>query len=682
MPAQTRQLAAIMFTDIVGYTALMGEDEQKAFELLKKNRLIQRPIIEEHNGRWLKEIGDGVLASFNAVSDAVYCAKAIQKACENEPDLKLRIGIHEGEVVFEGNDVFGDGVNIASRLEPLAPIGGILVSESVQRNLGNKQGIETNFVREEQLKNVKEPVKIYSIQVEGVEPVAIPGLFAPPQHVSTKFMNPRKMALAVVGILLILLLSYFLYSKLNIGAQVETQEVSLDKSIVVLPFVDMSVNKNQEHFSDGMMEEIRSHLIKIKDLKVVSRTTAMKYKGTNKTTKEIAKELGVATVLEGSVRKEGDRVQITVGLIEGTSNMSLFSESYDRQLNSIFEVQSDVAQLVANALKAQISPEVRLRIEEIPTRNPRAYELYLKGREQHHLFWSEFDVTLVHNGIEYYNQALAIDPGFSNAYAGLGQSYWMLAHYSSDHDPAHWELSKTNLRKAIEIDPGNGWAYAELGVVQHNWDWDKKAAIESFQKAIELNPADAGIHNHFSIFYYRIGDCEGAETEARISNSLHNIHYDPKLDLWSLICRRNLGQISKLNPDNLIDFYKLASLMFQGQYQKVVHYVNEATLNDGELYQMTNLGEAYALIGDSVAAVNIIKELNELSDNRHVPVSYIAPIYMALGDHEMAFQLLEEALNKREWQIHILTFQFLSIYRIQDDPRYISLMERSWIPKE
>ena len=134
---QSRQLAAIMFTDIVGYTKLMGEDEQKAFELLKKNRAVQRPIIEKFSGRWLKEIGDGVLASFPTVTDAVYCAATIQKTCENEPDLKLRIGIHEGEVVFEGDDVFGDGVNIASRLEPLAPIGGILVSESVHRNLGN-----------------------------------------------------------------------------------------------------------------------------------------------------------------------------------------------------------------------------------------------------------------------------------------------------------------------------------------------------------------------------------------------------------------------------------------------------------------------------------------------------------------------------------------------------------------
>ena len=162
--SQSRQLAAIMFTDIVGYTALMGEDEQKAFELLKKNRSIQRPVIEKYNGKWLKEIGDGVLASFPTVSDAVYCAKEIQKICQTESDLNLRIGIHLGEVVFEGNDVFGDGVNIASRIEPLAPTGGILVSESVHKNLLNKKDVQSTFVAEEHLKNVKESVRVYQVE--------------------------------------------------------------------------------------------------------------------------------------------------------------------------------------------------------------------------------------------------------------------------------------------------------------------------------------------------------------------------------------------------------------------------------------------------------------------------------------------------------------------------------------
>src|SRR5215510_2871539 len=159
MPEPTRQLAAIMFTDIVGYTALMGDDEEKAFALLRKNKQIQKPLVEKYKGRWIKELGDGVLASFSTVTDAVLCAIEIQNACKLIDDLKLRIGIHHGEVVFEENDVFGDGVNIASRLQALAPIGGIWISESVYKNISNKKDITTHFVKIERLKNVKEPVR-------------------------------------------------------------------------------------------------------------------------------------------------------------------------------------------------------------------------------------------------------------------------------------------------------------------------------------------------------------------------------------------------------------------------------------------------------------------------------------------------------------------------------------------
>jgi len=161
---QIRQLAAIMFSDIVGYTALMGDDEQKAFELLKLNRQLQKPLIEKYGGQWIKEIGDGVLASFPTITDAVTCACQIQQDSSFVSDLRLRIGIHQGEVMFEDGDVFGDGVNIASRLQALAPIGGIWVSESVYHNVANKKGIEIHFVKEETLKNVKQPVRIYLLK--------------------------------------------------------------------------------------------------------------------------------------------------------------------------------------------------------------------------------------------------------------------------------------------------------------------------------------------------------------------------------------------------------------------------------------------------------------------------------------------------------------------------------------
>src|SRR5688572_11778753 len=213
---QSRQLVAIMFTDIVGYTALMGEDEQKAFELLKKNRRLQKPLVEQNNGRWIKELGDGVLASFNTVSDAVNTAIKIQEACNLCKEFCLRIGIHHGEVVFEDDDIFGDVVNIASRLQALAPIGAIWISESVQNNVSNKKEIATKFVRAENLKNVKEPVRIYEVITNNAD--------------EEENKNPV--------------------------VEKSTAKKMHQKSIAVLPFVDMSSSHDQEYLGDGLAEEI------------------------------------------------------------------------------------------------------------------------------------------------------------------------------------------------------------------------------------------------------------------------------------------------------------------------------------------------------------------------------------------------------------------------------------------
>ncbi len=209
--SQSRQLAAIMFTDIVGYTALMGEDEQRAFELLKKNRQLQKPLIENYGGKWIKEIGDAVLASFSTVTNAIQCAISVQQSCKDIPDLKLRIGIHLGEVVFENNDVFGDGVNIASRLQGLAPVGGIWISEAVYNTIINKKNIEAKFVREEMLKNVKEPMRIYEVTIYNTT---------------------------------------LAYDSLTTNEKTVPQ-----KSIAVLPFVDMSSSHDQEYLGDGLAEE-------------------------------------------------------------------------------------------------------------------------------------------------------------------------------------------------------------------------------------------------------------------------------------------------------------------------------------------------------------------------------------------------------------------------------------------
>jgi adenylate cyclase len=377
---QSRQLAAIMFTDIVGYTALMGDDEQKALELLRRNRQLQQPLIKQFNGTWIKEIGDGVLASFHTVTDAVLCAGEIQKACCNINDLKLRIGIHQGEVVFEDNDVFGDGVNIASRLQALAPIGGIWISESVYKNVANKKDIKTKFIRTEILKNVKDTVRVYEVIINSS---------------STQEHN-------IIN---------------------ETMKKNPEKSIAVLPFINMSNDPEQEYFSDGMAEEILNSLSHLQDLKVAGRTSSFQFKGKNIDLWEVGEKLRVSTVLEGSIRKQGNRIRVTAQLINVENGYHLWSEKYDRNMDDIFAIQDEIALAITENLKVILLEKDHAIITKSYIQNPEAYELYLRGR-----FYLNKRFLL--QSLEQFKQAVTIDPDFAKAHAGLADAYIILGFYN------------------------------------------------------------------------------------------------------------------------------------------------------------------------------------------------------------------------------------------------------------
>jgi TolB-like protein/class 3 adenylate cyclase len=682
--SQSRQLAAIMFTDIVGYTALMGEDEEKAFELLEKNRLIQKPIIEKHNGRWLKEIGDGVLASFNTVSDAVYCAKAIQKACLQKDELKLRIGIHQGEVVFKGNDVFGDGVNIASRLEPLAPVGGILVSESVHRNLGNKKDIESTFVREEQLKNVKEPIRIYSIQAAGADPV-IHGSSKNSQQASLRSWGPKKMAFTIAGVIIILLLSYFLYSRFSENNDPsEAQAVSLDKSIVVLPFTNLSSDPEQEYFSDGMMEEILNHLVKIEDLKVISRTTAMQYKTTAKPVSEITNELNVATALEGSVRKDGDQIRITVQLIDGGTDTHLWSESYDRQLTNIFEIQSDVAQQVAQVLKAQISPETKLKIESQPTTNTKAYNSYLLAEEQ-------VKAGNYATAIDLYEEAISLDPEFANAYAELGhrKSHWLSEDLQSWNAAEAVRIAIPYYEKAFEIDRNNIIAHKRKAQMHFYYEWDFEAAEKEYQILKQLDSsADFPLLLRATGRYGELLEStQNSLTHDPLSlmawgHHIQGLHFSnqPEKALQAIDETKKLYKI----VHNKIGLYYLittTAMVYSNldMHEEVIETI-EANLNESKRpYVLSNKAIAYFHLGMEDRSYDIIKEIESSHKSSVNPYFSLAMIYAQMGDIDAAFDWLEKAYINHEVYMYRINVEpyFIPLY---NDPRWQQMLDKVGFP--
>ncbi|MGZ5134009.1 MAG: adenylate/guanylate cyclase domain-containing protein, partial [Flavitalea sp.] len=445
--SQSRQLAEIMFTDIVGYTALMGSDEQKAFELLSKNRNIQKPIIEQYNGHWVKELGDGVLASFNTVYDAVTAAIQIQEAAK---DFQLRIGIHLGEVIFENDDVFGDGVNIASRIQAIATPGRIFISESVYNNVSNKKEIRTSFVKQEFLKNVKDAVKIYEVLAEN-------------KQSSDRFNSVPDLP----------------------------TKISSGTSIAVLPFVNMSNDPEQEYFCDGISEEIINALSQLDNLRVIARTSVFSFKGKNLDVREIGKTLDVNALLEGSVRKAGNRLRITTKLVRVSDGSHQWSNQYDRVLEDVFSIQEDIAENVATSLKGFITNKEKEAIRR-PETIIEAYEYYLKGRQLlRHVVLDESK--------NMFEKAVKLDSGYALAYAGLADLHsWSYEWVGANN--ADLVAAETNSQKALSLAPHLSESHSSRGYVLTLGKRYEEAEQE-FRKAIQLNS------NSFDAYYFYGRSC-------------------------------------------------------------------------------------------------------------------------------------------------------------------------------
>jgi adenylate cyclase len=459
----TRQLAAIMFTDIVGYTTLMGRDEQRAFDILRKNRELQKAVIEKHGGRWIKELGDGVLASFNTISDAVQAAITIQQSCNHYKDFSLRIGIHQGEVVFEENDIFGDAVNIASRIQALAPIGGIWVSETVHHNISNKQGIATKFVKEEILKNVREPVRIYEVNTELEVSVA-----------ATTIKRENK--------------------------------TIQEKSIAVLPFVNMSSDPEQEYFSDGLTEEIISDLSRLEKLLVISRSSMMTFKGTNKKLKEIAGEVNVRYILEGSVRKAGNALRITAQLIDALNDSHLWAEKYNGTIEDIFDIQERVSRSIVDALDLKLSTTEETQLLNHPIQNAEAFEYYMRARQE---MWKLSEQGL-DNAVVLTQQGLALESDNAHLYATLSTVYLFFYHYGIRFDSSYLEKAHQYAFKSLAIDANCAQAHYVYGALEFKKGKHQEAS-RIFKKVLSLDKNNIDALVWLAVTYFISGKPEAAK---------------------------------------------------------------------------------------------------------------------------------------------------------------------------
>jgi adenylate cyclase len=450
-----RRLTAILAADVVGYTRLMGLDETGTLATLKKLRkeLID-PKIAEHQGRIVKLTGDGMLVEFPSVVNAVACATEIQRGMRTrnakvapETRMEFRIGINLGDVVVEGDDIFGDGVNVAARLESVAPPGGVTVSRSVRDHVGKRPGLVFEDMGERRLKNIEQPMRVYSIWLDG--PAAA-----------------------------------------HDGADGHAAK----PSVAVLPFLNMSGDPEQEYFSDGITEDIITDLSKVSALSVVARNTAFTYKGKAVEVAKVAKELGVDFVLEGSVRKAGARVRVTGQLINGNDDRHVWADRYDRDLTDIFAIQDEITHAIVEQLKVKLLPQEKKSIAQAPTDNVEAYTFYLRGRQ----FMQRHSKSYYQLARRMFAQAAELDPSYARAYAGIADcDSFLFLHYYLD---IGIDTILATGAKALELESGLAEAHASRGLALSLGRRYEESTAE-FEKAIALDP------NSFEAHYFYARAC-------------------------------------------------------------------------------------------------------------------------------------------------------------------------------
>ena len=672
-----RQLAAIMFSDIAGYTTLMGRDEQKALELLKKNREIQKPIIEKYRGRWIKELGDGVLASFTTVTDAVMCAGAIQKATVGVENLKLRIGIHLGEVVFENNDVFGDGVNIASRLYALAAIGGICVSEDVYKIVSNKKEIITQFISEEYLKNVHEPVKIYEVSVSGTDDYQKKESDTL-QRTQSFIQSKRKRKFIGTVILLLIAVSFCWYVFVYQKNWPSTTGSIPEKSIAVLPFVNMSGDPEQEYFSDGISEEIISVLAQSKDLRVIARTSSFQFKGKNEDLRKIGELLGVATVLEGSVRKSQNKIRITAQLIKTSDGTHIWSKTYDRIESDIFEMQEEIASSVFNSLKASLSLVGFTRSStKTSTKSFEAYDLFLKARAENRKF--HMDPTYLHRSIQLLEEALKIDPEFPEALSLFGYNLIDLTWAEGRNPVVEGIRAREFLNKSVELNPHSSDAYLILGGINFYLDWNIPEAKKNFEKGWALsNYGEAPISQCFCGFIgYTLakGDYQGALSVLNTVEKLdpnYPFRFIERILVYRIL--QDTASIRRLLSDSTgVGFYEPVYQYEIGNYQEAIKGFLSA--KTGYIWPTSYLASAFFKAGMVAQSDSIIHEMIRRSDVERNLDFGLAVIFSARGEKEQALKWYKSAYAKHDfWLVYSRTDADLKL--IIDEPEVKDILHK------
>ena len=629
-----------MFIDVVGFTQLSQRNEEKALALLDEYREVLRPLFSTNGGKEVKTIGDGFLVEFGSALQAVRCAFGIQQALHDRNSsrsgdaVKARIGVHVGDVVHSQNDIYGDAVNIASRIEPLADAGGICISQPVQVQVFNKFEFPIVSLGAKILKNVYEPMEVFKIVLP--------------------------------------------WERSSVEAQGQSQPRT---RIAVLPFSNISQDRSDEYFADGMTEELTNVISHNRQLKVIARTTAGRFKGTPKSIQEIGKEIGAGTILEGSVRKSGNKVRVTAQLIDAITEDHLWSDNYDRQLDDVFTIQSEIANSVSKALTSTLLSVDQPELDRKATKSPTAHIKYLRGRA---ILRDRSEANLK-EAKRLFEEAIAEDDQYADAYVGLADAYHLLSNYGHMSGVEAMKKGKDALQQALKLDDKLAEAHNTLAEYLTT-DYRYEEAVQEFETAISINPNYSLAHHWFAICLIEMGDLSRSNEETMLALELDplsaplvgNLAYGYANAGDFAHADEQLKKLDELDPSAMFtDPFRGLVADAKGDFRSAAAYMEEAVKHNPErLWYSSMLAYCLAKIGEKEKALKMLERLTSLPDDSEEKASCLAVIYAGLQMHDEMFRQFNLAFEN-----HTLLFRVLryASFRkdIAADPRYRALFQRA-----
>ena len=702
--SEQRRLAAIMFTDMVGYSALAQRDDKLALELLEEHRELLRKIFAEFNGTEIKTIGGGFLVEFNSALEAAQCAIAIQRALAKrnadapaERQIQVRIGVHIGDVVHRGGDVYGDGVNIASRIEQLAGAGGICVSMDVERQIRN--AVETRFEKlaPTELKNISVPMDLFRI----VLPWERQGGRAATLEVGEKRASFPISTMVVTGIFLVVVIAVGWWwttgshknvatyrSESTASATPHTESLTgvrpsiPEKSIAVLPFQNLSDDKSTAYFSDGITEEILNALAQIPDLKVAARRSAFQFKGSDLDLQKIGQTLGVAHILEGSLQKAGDQVRINVQLVDVNNGLQAWSEKYDRKLDNVFAVEDEIAKAIATKLRVQLTGGAGQPLVVDSTNNPQAHELYLRGLA---LLAARGPGLL--EARDSFQKAVNLDTGYAQAWGALAVTEFLLPSYGLESFDAALPKAESAAQRALSIDPNTASAYIAVGLAEGlRSRWPE--ADQAFRRALVLAPGDAEAVNQYAQFLSSIGQLEPSLREIERAQQL-----DPLSPIIGVI---HAGVLASLRRDAAAEAQIKSVIAAHPDFAAAhtwaaVQYIDRKMYSEAEAELRSSaklngqnedvkalLARGMADRAQRAAAVNSLETSPDNAEIRRDTIWY-AFYLISLGERDRALHELEIYADKRNSAFTAWLWN-RGFDPLRDEPRFKAVLAKLALP--